>query len=399
MYRTHGGANCKTPSPSLGVRFRKKTLRNIGFRLPWPGPRRNYPHGECPQLPSMSRRTPCPGAKHPENGVRLVQPYKGGMGLAWLSVVLLALSLPAVCAAANAVPAEATQCVLEQQASLDVAWDGPDNKPLYPLVTLALNDQPASFLFQANSFWSVAKAEVAEQLKLPVRLFAPNVSLRKYIVVPKVTLGHLVLKDVTVGLVSNKSLFGEKGVGALAMGSLTAVDIELDLRHDKINLFSSHRCDTDPVYWADTYAVARMHRGKLNDLYFDMELEGKKLQTELGTTEADSKIWSAISKRLFGFDDASPDLDPSHHYRAMALTANGLRVANARISVLKSTKCVKDSTLRLDEEGALGFGQCYGAYPLILGLSVLRDLRIYIATKENKMYFTAWDAHRSGQTN
>lgn len=319
------------------------------------------------------------------------------MPLARLSVVLLVLSL--LCAAANAVPAEASQCVLEQLASLDVAWDGPGNKPLYPLVTLALDDQPASFFFQASSFWSVAKAEVAEQLKLPVRLFALNVSLRHYIVVPKVTLGHLVLKDVTLGLVSSKSLLGEKGVGALAMGSLTAVDIELDLRHDKINLFSSNRCDADPVYWADTYAVARMHRGKLNDLYFDMELEGKKLQTALGTTVADSTIRSAISRRLFGFDDTSPDSDSSHHYRAMALTANGLRVANAHIYARKSTDCEKKSNLRIDEEGALGFGQCYGAYPLTLGLSVLKDLRIYIATKENKMYFTAWDAHRSGQIN
>ena len=321
------------------------------------------------------------------------------MPLTRLSLVLLVLILPAGYPAANAVPAEANQCVLEQLASLDVAWDGPDNKPLYPLVTLALDDQPASFFFQANSFWSVAKAEVAEQLKRPVRLFAPNVSIRQYIVVPKVTLGHLVLKDVTVGLVSAKSLPGERGTGTLAMGSLTAVDIELDLRHDKINLFSSNHCDTDPVYWADTYAVAGMHRGKLNDLYFDMELEGKKLQSELGTTAADSMIWSAISRRLFGFDDTSPNLDPSRPYRAMALTANGLRVTNAHIYVRKSTHCVKESNLRLDEEGALGFGQCYGAYPLILGMSVLRDLRIYIATKENKMYFTAWDAHRSTQPN
>ena len=183
------------------------------------------------------------------------------------------------------------------------------------------------------------------------------------------------------------------------MGSLTAVDIELDLRHDKINLFASNSCDADPVYWADTYAVARMHRGKLNDMYFDMELEGKKLQTALGTTVADSTIKSAISRRLFGFDDTSPGSDSSHQYRAMALTANGLRVANAHIYAHKSSDCEKKSNLRLDEDGALGFGQCYGAYPLILGLSVLRELRMYVATKENKMYFTAWDAHRAGQTN
>ena len=125
-------------------------------------------------------------------------------------------------------------------------------------------------------------------------------------------------------------------IGILAMGGMTRVDVELDLRHDKINFFSSEgRCPV-PVYWTDTYAVAKMYRGQLHDLYFDMELEGKKLQTKVSTTSNDAVIESTVSKKLYGFDGTSPDVDSSHHYRAMALTANGLRVTNAGMFVRRA---------------------------------------------------------------
>ena len=56
------------------------------------------------------------------------------------------------------------------------------------------------------------------------------------------------------------------------------------------------------------------------------------------------------------------------------------------------------STITTDGDGAVGFASCFGVYPLTLGLDVLKELRVYIASKEGKMYFTSWDAGRSGAT-
>jgi len=42
-------------------------------------------------------------------------------------------------------------------------------------------------------------------------------------------------------------------------------------------------------------------------------------------------------------------------------------------------------------EAAIGYSGCLYRYPLQLGSSVLAKLHIYIATKENLMYYTASD--------
>jgi hypothetical protein len=198
-------------------------------------------------------------------------------------------------------------------------------------------------------------------------------------------------------------LFAENTVvGRLALPGQSTMDVELDLGHDKINLFVSGHCPGSPVYWADSAAVAPMRRSALKDLYFVMELDGKKLETSLNTATAYAVLSTVASKKLYGFDETSPDFmtkpfgaDASQHYRAMALTANGLRVTGADVVLAKPTGC---ETLLKDRDGAYGFDNCYGAYPLRLGISVLRALRLYIASSENKLYFTSWDAHRDTAT-
>ncbi len=41
--------------------------------------------------------------------------------------------------------------------------------------------------------------------------------------------------------------------------------------------------------------------------------------------------------------------------------------------------------------GGIGYENCFGAYPLMLGASVLSKLHVYIATAENLLYFTLND--------
>lgn len=314
----------------------------------------------------------------------------------------LSIALTILCFLQSSAYAAAT-CSLGLLASLDVTWTAPGSKQSFPLVSAAIDEQPAKLVFDSGNFLSMIKEDVAKQLKLPIKNFPPNtvgygaIYLEHYVIVPRLVVGNMKMGNVVMGLIPDGHHFidDDSVTGVLATSNMTPLDVELDLGHDKINLFSSDRCRTAPVYWADTYAVAKMHRGHLNDPYFDMELDGKKLQTKVSTTVAESRIISTVSKKLYGFDETSPDLDPSRHYRAMALTTSGLRVTSTEIHVDKAGSCITESSLTTDWDGAVGFGSCYGIYPLTLGLSVLKKLRVYIASKENKMYLTLWDAHPS----
>ena len=78
----------------------------------------------------------------------------------------------------------------------------------------------------------------------------------------------------------------------------------------------------------------------------------------------------------------------------MALTAGGLSILNAQIDLRTATTCVRAARITTDHDGALGFDGCMGASPLHLGMNVLTKLRIYLSANEQKMYFTATDAHK-----
>ena len=78
----------------------------------------------------------------------------------------------------------------------------------------------------------------------------------------------------------------------------------------------------------------------------------------------------------------------------MELTTNGLSVMNAQVNLreLRGTSCRFREQKGADK--AAGYVNCYNIFPLQLGMNVLKNMHIYIATKENVLYFTAADARR-----
>ena len=84
------------------------------------------------------------------------------------------------------------------------------------------------------------------------------------------------------------------------------------------------------------------------------------------------------------------------YYRAMSINSHGLSVINAKINlfVIKDSPC--NVTTKADVTGYAG---CLGPHPLTLGRNVLAKLRIYLATQEGVMYFTAADAIQTASTN
>lgn len=191
--------------------------------------------------------------------------------------------------------------------------------------------------------------------------------------------------------------------GALGFDLLagTHVDVEFDFGHDRIALFSSNHCRRIGPYWANHYDAEPLHLGGLHEYYFDMTLNGKKLQTILATGSVGSVLFTNVSKPLYGFDEKSSSVKTqtsgtgavSGFYRAMALSTEGLQVLNARIRLLPHGGCFAQGGLTTDGDGAVAFADCNGAHPLELGLSVLKKLRLYLAPNDGFMYFTEADAH------
>jgi hypothetical protein len=191
---------------------------------------------------------------------------------------------------------------------------------------------------------------------------------------------------------------GKPIVGLLTSRLLMAVDAELNLAHSKITLFAQVKCGSSAVYWGGPVTAVHLEFDQTGLLHFPMELEGQEIQTSLGTGSRYSRISTEVTRKFFGFDDQSPEVQSetlanggqSHSYRAMSLTAKGLNIKNVNIELFPSKVCHPDR--RPNGLDGIGCTDVFGVTPFAIGIDLLKQLRVYIATKEHMIYFTRVDS-------
>lgn len=325
-----------------------------------------------------------------------------GKPYSWILLITM-LALPFSNALAK--KTKELDCQLQRYASIDLSI----NESGLILLPVTINGREALMALHLASSLGALKLDALENLGLSARRLGDgavikggNETIRQYSRVPDFVMGgqarfgkkeFLVSKELRIEPAKSGST---PIVGYLGLTDFNNVDLELDVAAKKLNLYAPSTCPDRVVYWASEYAKVPMFKGKLGEMFFLMELDGKKLQTTLSTNDETTVLYTDASRKLYDFDETSPGIirEPASdagkeatYYRAMALTNNNMKVLNAKIKLNSSSNC---GVVRNRANGELGVGYdgCYGAYPLKLGLSILRKLHIYIATKEKAMYFT-----------
>ncbi len=199
----------------------------------------------------------------------------------------------------------------------------------------------------------------------------------------------LIAPDDSYGLRSGD----QEVVGVLGLNMNNPADIELDVANKKMNLYSQDHCPGNVVYWAGRYDATPFEVGQLGEIYFPMELEGKKIESTFDSGTPSTSLYTDITKSLFDFDSHSSGIETktysdgrtASHYRAMNLTSDHFQVVNADVYLLEKPfpDCVVTK-----RRNVTGYDGCLGNHPLHLGRDVLSRLHIYIATKEKMLYFT-----------
>ena len=194
---------------------------------------------------------------------------------------------------------------------------------------------------------------------------------------------------------------GSPVLGGLTSRFMTVVDVELNLAERQINLFSQTRCGTSAVYWGGEVASADLYHDGSGLMLFPMEVDGRRVETAFRTQAATSQISEAVTSRFFGFDRESDGITREQlpggreiaSFRAMGLTSRGLDMKNVPVRLLddRDWNCAPSTSDR--NSRAIGFSKCMSRAPLSVGTDLLRKLRVYIAPREGKIYFT-----RAGET-
>ncbi len=326
---------------------------------------------------------------------------KAGFTYGVAVLVGLTLSCISLLSQAPSFAAETKECGLKRVASLDLVLAGNG----YLLVPVTFQETRVYMVLNlANGLSTVTESAVRRLSLKPNSIpneFAAHAEgkvIQKLVTATPFAMGELRFKSANFWVLPKYEFRADLAdapvVGVLGADAFARVDIELDVAHRKLNLFSPDHCPGHTVYWSAKCDSAPIRIGSLGEFYFPMELDGRTLETTLATSNGMTTLHTDATRSLYNFDNHSPDVQTevdgagrtTAQYRAMKLSGEGIEIINARISLVDFPS---NSPCRLSSHlGAASYENCRGAHPLSLGQDVISKLHLYIATKEKMLYFT-----------
>jgi hypothetical protein len=291
-------------------------------------------------------------------------------------------------------------CTLKEFASLPVTvqTDGTITVPL------KLSGVEYPFAVDLDISDTAANQSLTDELKMDMRDLPEGISIlyahqqiSHAAYIPDLLIGVIHATRVRV-LVLPQSI-AKNSAGVVGLDILSKFDLEVDLEHNRLNLFSQEHCDGQGVYWADSAAVLPFKTDQVGHTTFNMTLDGKPLNTSFSTLTASGRMGMSDANDLFGLSTISSGMSPlsaaqsdegkmDFRYPFKTLSLGGVTVNNPEIKIYPQ---------KPEEEcnGKLRQGKmCVGGSQLRLGLSEIRALHLFFAFGEKKLYATAADAHR-----
>jgi len=293
---------------------------------------------------------------------------------------LIAMSLAAVLFASGGARAEEENCRLGRYASLPIAFDQDGGAT----VPITLNGQVQTMLVDTGGAYSMLTESAVAQLNLSpmtsqyveVQMFG-GLRSNQYVTVGSLDMAgiHFPNKDF---MLMPDGFMPAADNGILAPDILKIFDVDLDFAAGKLNLMSQKHCRGQVVYWTqDPYAQIPFFLVGWH-LRIKLQLDGQEVLADLDTGAFRSVMSLETAKELFKIDDAVLSKN-NNRYPFKILSLHGVTVNNPDIVLLPDAE-----SKVLDDNRAP---------KMLLGMGVLRQLHLYIAYKEHKIYVTPASAH------
>ena len=309
----------------------------------------------------------------------------------WPQLILAGLVV-AGASAAQADDRASSGCALQLMASLD-AQTLPNGEIAVPVT---LNDTPALLAVDTGSIYSSISEEAAveqgarAQFSPYIGTFMNGVSTNSFTVLNSFAVGPLRSpKKWSVAIAPDQML--PNGIsGYLGPDVMRAYDVEFDFYRGKFNLFEHINCP-GAVYWThDAAAVVPMKVDDGGHIVVDATLDGKPVTILLDTGSPSSVMSLEAAEKLFGIAKDDPKLKfvrsvslngggetPFYNFPFSSLSFGAITVANPKIQLIPQQNF--DPHGRQDAQ-------------IVLGMSVLRQLHLYVAYDQKMLYLSGAEA-------
>jgi hypothetical protein len=312
--------------------------------------------------------------------------------------LIVSLLLPIVaqwpCLAADAPGPPPTLCKLYEAASLDMrtTTDGTFEVPV------SLGSRTVYMMVDTGSEFSSITEEMASEFGVKHRLtmnggaFLNNIVVDEFGMVGGLKIGMLSASErVPLGIIPNRGTPATEA-GLLGPDFMSQADVEFDFFRGKFNMFLNGQCSMTPVYWThDAYAVLPI-KSTPGTLHIDVEaqLDGRNVRVTFDTGSSASIMsldaaretfgWAANDPRIKSIGEANingGEATPQYMFPFSALTFDGITVANPQITMIPRHNF-------MDSE--------HDDVSVVLGMTVLRQLHMYVDYKDSKLYLTDAEA-------
>lgn len=302
-----------------------------------------------------------------------------------------------------AAPAAGAACKLELVATIDIEFNDFGNV----LLPVKVNGKEAWVVLEMDAGSALVSRAAAEQLGLRLeeqhdfQMLVAGARVTHKTVVDSLLLGtaNFARWSFYINPRSEQAVPMYRGrplLGSLSSQFMNVVDVELNLAQKKLNLFKqTTNCRGKQAYWGGEVTAMDLYTDRSGLLLFPMEVDGRRVETSLNTGSRVSTISEKVTRQYFDFGRDSPGVMQdaqtfinARPYREMALTAKALAMKDVRIYLRDDldSRCVPATTDRASR--AIGFHECFNISPVSIGTDLLKRLRIYIAPKERKIFFT-----------
>jgi predicted aspartyl protease len=293
-------------------------------------------------------------------------------------VVALAVCVPCFCGAAQAQDCAPPR--LENAVKMEPLGD--HGRVAIPVV---MNGVEKKFLFDTGGgAENYVSSAVARELKLKLFNSAKTVDLKGNVssraaIVDNVSIGEFNAARVVFQVAPRLAYDGILSAGAMAALHLAAVDLDMDFADMKLNLFSADHCQGDVVYWPHQVLAVVPVTSEMDHIEITAAVDGHELMAVIDTGAPWTIVNLDWAKHNLGFSP-DPSLrisntgsdDQTYIRRYFVLWLPGVTVTNPLVIVRP-----------LEFRGEDVFGA-----DMVIGMEVLRQLHIYYAVQEQKLYIT-----------
>ena len=272
------------------------------------------------------------------------------------------------------------------------------------LVPVSINGVPKLFLLDTGGDVSQISGEVAKELGLSLRdsnmkmLDMYGHASEKMVRIDKFTVGRLHGEDINMAIQPNPDFGkGTRYVGLFAPDLMGRYDVEIDFGAYKMNYFSPDHCPGHVVYWQHAALAVTPMTFHKRHIRLPVIVDGKELRAEIDTGATNTVMRAEAAKRLFDIVPETPG-NVALNSQGMAaaygrvfstLDFEGVAVKNPHVVIVPDLigKLDPNNSMRTDTH-TKRVDDIEDRPDLLIGMDVLKKLRLYIAFDENKLYIS-----------